>query len=483
MRSSYPISLFTGPPQRESGPSAFVVSIVLHSVLFSLLLLSVRHVRVVERLPNRKYTVRLLDVHVTQASVHWFPQKNAVRNGPRAARHAVSAGGKLGTARISRVARISRNFESQKPAPQTMIQPEVPPDQRVLPNIPIPQAVVWTPGKITQRKITTPAPQPTGAIQVKPSLAMPSHELNPAEISLSSTPFATLAPMPAPGTTSPVDVSAQQPAKQIPVTASKDTAEISPARVISLSDMKLESGTAALPVVNEVASSDASGSPSLGEAASVSQTGNDKTDSRQNGTGAGQGAGNAGENADGVAVQDGSNAGSASDEGFTVYDGSGGNLSSGSTAAEHITLPKNGQYGMVVVGASPQESYPETADLWTGRMVYTVYLQSDTAQNWILQYSRPRSSENKPGDGSRPDPPWAYDMMRPNLSAYKDVVLVHGFVNADGRFERLSVSYPPDFIETDLLLRALKKWEFRPAMNEGQPLTVEILLIIPMATE
>jgi hypothetical protein len=479
MRSSYPISLFTGPPQRDSGPSAFVVSMVLHGVLFGLLLLSVHQVRVVEKMQNRKYTVRLLDVQTPPSPIHWFPRKSVVHSAPRAVRHVVSAGGKLGTARISRVASVSRNFESLKRAPQTMIQPEVPPDQRVLPPMPIPRAVVWTPGQITQRRIVTPAPKPVGAILVKPSLAMPNHELNPAEIPLSSTPFSTIAPMPAPGTTSPVDLSAQQPAKQIPVTASKDTAQISPARVISLSDLKLQDGTAVLPVINEVAPSDASGSPSLGQAASISVVGDDATDSRQDGTGAGHGAGNGGNNADGVAVQDGSNAGSASGQGFTVYTGSGEDLDSGSTAAEHITLPKDGQYGMVVVGASPQENYSETADLWTGRMVYTVYLQSDTAQNWILQYSLPRSAANTPGDGTRPDPPWPYDMLRPNLGIYQDVVLVHGFVNTNGQFAQLSVVYPPGFTEKDMLLRALKKWEFRPAMKEGQPVIVEVLLIIP----
>jgi hypothetical protein len=455
---------------------------VLHSCLFGILFLTVRQVKVIEpRLPNRKYTTRLLDVRQAVASLHWNPPKNIAHHSPQAARHAISAGGKLGTSRVSQVARISRNFESQKPAPQTLIQPEVPPEQRVLPQIPIPQAVVWTPGKITQRKIITPTPQAPGAIQVKPSLAMPNRELNPADIPLSSTPFLTVAPVPAPGTTSPVAVMGPQPAQQLPVTASKDTAQISPARVISLSDMKLQDGTAALPVINEVASSDAPGSPTTGHAASVSQAGKDKTDSQQNGSGSGRGTGNGGDTADGFTVSDGSNAGSGSnsDNGFTVDEGSSDSLSSGTMTAKHITLPKNGQYGMVIIGASPEQNYPETAELWSGRMVYTVYLQSNTSQNWILQYSLPRLAGDAPGDDTRPDPPWPYDMMRPNLSSYQDVILVHGFVNVDGRFEQLSVAYPPGFVEAALLLRALKQWEFRPAMSEGRPVRVEILLIVP----
>jgi hypothetical protein len=30
-----------------------------------------------------------------------------------------------------------------------------------------------------------------------------------------------------------------------------------------------------------------------------------------------------------------------------------------------------------------------------------------------------------------------------------------------------------------MLLRSLKRWEFRPAMIQGQPAAVEVLLIIP----
>jgi hypothetical protein len=74
-------------------------------------------------------------------------------------------------------------------------------------------------------------------------------------------------------------------------------------------------------------------------------------------------------------------------------------------------------------------------------------------------------------------------MLRPNLGSYKDEVLVHGFVNAAGQFEQLSVAYPPDFTQSSMLLRALNKWEFRPAMSEGKPARVEVLLIVPGEAE
>jgi hypothetical protein len=471
------MSLFSKPPQKESGPSAFVVSIVIHSIIFGLLFLTVRRVRVIENnAMNRKYQVRLLNVQKTEARLKWFPQKNIAHPGEQAGRRALSPGGRLGHLSTSHVARVSRNFKTAKPSPNTMIQPEVPPDTQVMQQIPIPQAVVWTPGEIVHKRIVPPVPQDPGSIEVIPSLAMPNHELNPADLSLSSTQFVTKAPIPAPGTTSPVNVSGPQPAKQLPETASKDTEQISPARVISMSDLKLDDGTAALPVVNEVAQSDASGSPTPGQAEGHSQSGNDVTDSRQIGTGMGHGAGSGGDIAGGTVIEDGSNAGPG--DGVTIDTGKG--LPSGdSPTTEHIVLPKNGQYGMVVVGASPEEDYPETEGLWAGRMVYSVYLQTDTAENWILQYALPRAAQNSQINVDRPDPPWPYDMMRPSLGSYNDVVLVHGFVSAAGRFEQLSVAYPPGFIGTSLLLRALRDWEFRPAISEGQPATVEVLLIIP----
>jgi hypothetical protein len=478
MPSSYPISLFSKPPQKESGPSAFVVSIVLHSFLFSVLFITIKQAKIAPReLPIRKYDVRLLDIRRTAASVHWYPP-HLVRHTSPAAKRSISAGGQRGVAPKARAEQVSRNFQTPKPAPQTLIQPEVPPERRILANIPIPQAVAWTPAEIIREKIVTPQPQPLSAMQAKPSLRMPNHELNPAEVSLTSTPFSTQAPMPAPGTTIPVNVTGPMPGKQIPQTVSRSSQQVSAARVISLSDLKLQDGTAALPVINEIAQADTSGSPMLGQATGQSVPGTDRSDSRKDGKGIGHGGSDSGNHAGGVTVEDGSKAtpAPATDAGFAVDTGSG-SPSSGEMGTEHITLPKGGQYGMVVVGASPEEDYPETADLWSGRLVYTVYLQSNTAQNWILQYSLPRVPNDPPSDASL-NAPWPYDMMRPSLK-YKDVILVHGFVGTGGHFEQLSVAYPPGLSEASLLLRALEHWVFRPAALNGQSAKVEVLLIIP----
>jgi hypothetical protein len=144
--------------------------------------------------------------------------------------------------------------------------------------------------------------------------------------------------------------------------------------VISASDIKLQDGTAALPAINEIARADSAGSPLIGELGAQSTPGTDKSDSRQKGTGIGHGGNHSGDNGGGVIVDDGSNAKSGpgvAGAGFTIDTGSGP-PNTGDAATAHIVLRKDGQYGMVVVGASPEEDYPETANKMTWRFVYTV---------------------------------------------------------------------------------------------------------------
>lgn len=469
------ITLFSRRPQRETGPSAFAVSMIAHGCVFLVVLAGMRQVRVVDRhFPDREHAMRLLNMRESAASARWYPPKSILHRNHGAGSHSGSAGAKRALTGASHHLEIATNFQTPKPAPQTLIQPEVPPDQQVLPQLPIPHAMVWTAGEIVHKKVVTPAPQPIAAVKARPSLAKPNQELNPTDVALASIPLQAEARMPLAGTTSPVKVDAPTPAKQIPETASIETTAVSPARIIAMSDQKLETGIAALPVVNEIAKADAPGTPTMAQDGGEDANSKDTSAGQQIGSGAGHGAGDL----------------KGADQGFTIHNGSLGtenaglseglaaDAGAGSAPVEHITLPKGGQYGMVVVGASPEEDYPETADLWTGRLVYTVYLQTHTAQNWVLQYSLLRSLANA-SNGTRPDAPWPFDMMRPSLDPYKDIVLVHGFVNTAGRFEQLSIAYPPAFPKSAMLLRSLKRWEFRPAMDQGQPATVEVLLIIP----
>jgi hypothetical protein len=119
-------------------------------------------------------------------------------------------------------------------------------------------------------------------------------------------------------------------------------------------------------------------------------------------------------------------------------------------------------------------------------LAYTVYLHVGVGKNWILQYSLPRMQEAaSTGSAGRPDAPWPYDITRPSIDAdaNADAIMIHGFVNALGRFEQLAVIFPTELAETKFLLHALQQWQFRPAMQNGQATAMEVLLIIPAVTE
>jgi hypothetical protein len=60
---------------------------------------------------------------------------------------------------------------------------------------------------------------------------------------------------------------------------------------------------------------------------------------------------------------------------------------------------------------------------------------------------------------------------------------VRGFVNQAGRFEGLTVVFPPQLAQAQFVLSSLAQWQWRPAMQNGQKIKVEVLLIIPEEPE
>ena len=116
-------------------------------------------------------------------------------------------------------------------------------------------------------------------------------------------------------------------------------------------------------------------------------------------------------------------------------------------------------------------------------MASTVYVHVGLAKSWILQYSQPENPDGAAaGNSARIEAPWPYDITRPTLAAGDldaDALMVHGFVNKEGKFETLAVVFPPQFAREKFVLDALNQWRFRPAMQNRQTTPVEILLVIP----
>jgi hypothetical protein len=238
--------------------------------------------------------------------------------------------------------------------------------------------------------------------------------------------------------------------QQAPSSVSQISGAPTPAAILSLSDLHLQDGTAALPPVNEAQKSNSQGLGS-GQGQNSSQGGN--------GNGNSTGKLEAGSTGAGAGIPIGA---------------------PGQFTSTPIALPKDGHFGSVTVGEALASEFPEISDVWGSRMAYTAHLRVGLAKTWILQYSLPRGAAATAA--SRLEAPWPYDIVRPNLapgSIGGDALMVHGFVNSSGRFEDLSVVFPQPFANAQFVLTALQKWQFRPATQNGQAAKVEVLLIIP----
>jgi hypothetical protein len=268
-----------------------------------------------------------------------------------------------------------------------------------------------------------------------------------------------------PSTTAPLVVHGPKMVQMAPVTATQTTQQPTPTAVMSISDLRMADGTATLPPVNQTTTQNDTGILAPG------QTSSGKAANGVGGVGKDPRAGDGVVAAAVTGARSGDKPGTgegAGDDAFTT---------------ERLTLPKNGEFGAVIVGASLQEKYPEMSSVWNDRVAYTVYLHVGLEKSWILQYSLPRSGDAAAaGNITRLEAPWPYNIVRPNIApgAFNaDAILVHGFVNQSGRFEQLGLAFPPEFREAQFVLDALNQWQFRPAVQNGQTERVEVLLIIP----
>ena len=473
-------TLFTEPPPIRRGPSSFAVSILLHCVACVWLYLGLRHSpRINDREFIKRFTVRVL-------------KQDSIQN-PLTSRSAGSAA--TSSARRS----VAHNAApGARPAPrpsvavdpadvlrhtQTLIQPDVPPELALQVETPVPLVVRWSPENSPNRTIVLALPKPPAAAKMRPALIPPNREVTPADIRISATPFATKAPSLPPSTTSPVVVRRAETLQLIPETPSQSLLEPTPARVISLSDLRLKQGSATIPVANASPRSGTGDALVVGKSENATPGGNGSSVSANNGAGSGKASA-----AQGDKSSRGSGAVSLNGADTGAGPGSSNGTGAGYEAAvTHISLPRDGQFGVVVVGSSLSEQYPDIVNVWGGRLVYTVYLHVGLGKNWILQYSVPRPADAAIAvSTTRPEAPWPYDILRPALAPEdfnSDAVMVHGFVNVAGRFEKLAIAFPTEFAQTKFVLSALEQWRFRPARQNGQLAAVEVLLIIPEVSQ
>ena len=531
MPSSPMITLFARPqslPPRA--PVAFTASVLAHIVGCCWLFFGLAHApRIENRSTIQRFTVRVLTAPpITAPQVQRSAGSSGAPSAPQppTVAHDTPPPQDAPAPAASAATILSKLQVHQQ---QTLVQPDAPPDVLLLHKTPVPTVFLWAPVTAPVKPIIQAPLQKSIVAKLRPSIEPPNRELNPSDVRLSSTNFTTALNVPPPSTTSPIIVRGPEPAKQMPQTVSKPAAEPTPVRILSLSDLQAQDGPVAIPLANAAARPSILQSLSSGRSENPADTGHNTTappskqtgasptqnaaaatdkpaSTTQNSSGsaskttqsangpairpattaqssAGSGPANKASTGSGSATPIGPGAGSAPGPVPGTAPGNEATLVLDSNApVTRISLPKDGQFGVVVVGTSLSEQYPEIAGVWNGRLVYTVYLHVGTGKNWILQYSMPVATQT----AGKPEAPYPYDIVRPHFDPddyTADALLVHGFVNIAGRFERLALVFPQEFAKAKLLLGALQQWQFRPARQNGQVATVEVLLIIPAETQ
>jgi hypothetical protein len=504
MGSSRITTLFSEPPPFERGPSSFAVSILLHCIAFVWLYFGLKHVpQINDQSLARRFTVRLLKQDTPpEPRKRVSAGSGAARSSQKSSSQDVASGGEP-----TPLPAIAEQLAQLRNHTQILIQPDVPPDVTLLQEVPVPTVVRWVSENTLQKAIVLPQPKVLSQADIRASVTPPNREQTVLDVKISSTPFKTQAPALPPSTTSPIAIHTHEQINEIPQSVSQSIAEPTPARIVSLSDHRLNEGSAAVPLANSTPKTTGAATIAPGQAPNGSQSGNGNPGTVPNGSGSGQNAtsgnktgaatGTAQNAAPGMGSGTGQNAAPSAGSGTVVArNGGDGGTSQGSSAGTgmgegysvtHINLPHDGQFGVVVVGSSLADQYPDIVNVWSGRLVYTVYLHVGSGKNWILQYSIPRTADAAvAGSVTRPEPPWPYDISRPDLPPAdynSDAILVHGFVNLAGRFEKLAIAFPTEFAQAKFVLNALQQWKFRPARQDGQLAAVEVLLIIPAVTE
>lgn len=433
------ISLFEEHPPVRRGVSSIFLSAIFHGLGAGVLSFGLIHApRIREPLLTERFSVRRLDLHSSEL--------NADRPNDRFYPHDVGARRKKGSKNDQdQPDPALPEIENALEANQTLLQPKLR-THTALADAPIPTVVLWTPELAETKVIVAPLPDKPASTETKPSLDAPNQELNPSEHALAASTLDPKIPTPPASTTIPLVAPSDSPLRMAPATTSTSPIEPTPAALLSISDLQVADGTVMLPPVNQVRSAGDKGSVD-GSARDAAQQGPD-------------------EGADNRVAEIGGAASAA-----------------GSETTQHIQLPKDGKFGVIVVGTSLADEYPQTMHIWSDRVAYTAYLHVGLTKNWILQYAQLRSAEAASnGTVGRLEAPWPYDILRPNLVASDlntEALMVHGVLNEEGQLQSLAVAFPQQFAQAAFVLQALEKWQFRPALQQGKPTAVEVLLIIP----
>jgi hypothetical protein len=477
----------TGP---QSAPDFTAVLLPPHRAYPSLLLSLGLHLIAVAALPAAAHYIGLWEERLRGAQVevaevlplrpsrvlYYQPQSPPAAGSGRTPQRTGS--GKAGAAQPGAL-RISPRVQlPELPAPPKMksviLQPI--PETAAAISQTLPPIASWTPPeKPTPKSLVLPArkaPQPQEAVlDAPPSPNLPNQELRLADLSQTGIPASQPPALPRPAASaSPLRVFQLPGRKEEPRAGrAADSRDGETAVLITAAPTQPALGTVvSVPPVIGRPPLDLPGEPAPPHAAERKE-------------GASQGSGGAG-------ASQGPGAGTGSHGNTDGREVSGGGPTNPLLVpsappperplpAVRITRPKEGRYSFLVLGSAPEESFPETGGMMRCKMVYTVYLRIGVRPDWTLLFCPPAQSAAAAG---KLEAPYPFVMLRPELAfGAEDRLFVHGSILETGRFSALTFPGSISDQDRDLLLRSLNLWEFRPASRGGQPVGVEILLIIP----
>jgi len=214
--------------------------------------------------------------------------------------------------------------------------------------------------------------------------------------------------------------------------------------------------------------------------------------------GGGGGGGGASGNTAGISISGGSGSGSFIG-GFGEAGGNSGALTASlpSSLVYPVRPPARPRLGGLTVTTGPIGGGGlRVYGVLRGGKVYTIYL-SMPGRNWVLQYVQNTGSSDRRTQESRaavahlekglmpPDAEKQFDFHRPPVPRDKEdeFIVLRGMIREDGSVSDLRVHQGIQPLADQAALAAFSRWKFRPALRDGKPVAVEILVGVPAHVE
>ena len=157
--------------------------------------------------------------------------------------------------------------------------------------------------------------------------------------------------------------------------------------------------------------------------------------------------------------------------------------------AKAFSVEPQTTYGMTVVSTASSGGGLADFGVFEDERVYTVYIPmkrspDEADPTWTLQYALLESAAM-----SADQPvlaPVAVVREWPRVPAElekkygQQQVIIYAVVDAEGKVNSVKVMQTPDRRVSDAIAQAFAKWRFRPAQLDGRPVSVKILVGIPL---